>query len=669
MATAIAIQPLAPRSSPMAVNTARPRSIANSRSRRDRPCDGCRRRKSKCVLQEAQRCVLCEFHNQDCTFVEAAQPRKRKLDDLSFSKDGPPTKSPRTVSPQAPVSPVQIQQTRPAPRILDAQPPVNAQQLNQRVPLGETLGLQREQHCRHVGQTSALDATLLGFSVSGDRNEATLGFGKVRRVAGNDYFTMHSDAAFPTYEEEVQSLMAVEQTVAPYGPALIDIYFRNVHPSFPIMQKHTFLDRHRNGDRQFHSALLAGMYLLALRWWSQDPMLAQHPKPSANALEEIAARSLALSMQKPKLSALQAGLLLLQRRQATDWGLTVQLIALAQDLGLHLDCSDWSIPLWERRLRKRLAWALYMQDKWTALVHGRPSHIQEADWAVSPLVQSDFNEDFVTADQKTVADDETEDEEHSRVIFTQMIELTGIMAEVIDVFYTQKAISEVNRAGRNGTRLILGKAKPVQLKLKEWFGRLPEVARMDTFTAGKLSSNGYLHLAYFATEISIHRRIVQSLDAETADSYVLYICRSAAKTRLISAMDFVNRLRPEHLDSFWYFASATNFALISTFGNLLRATAPGQEESDFYLSRLREYRWALSVSCRRAEWLEPAVRMLDSTSSLLDGLPEKSRSVKQSPATAYAIPDGVDEGYEMDEMDEMDFGQHARYMDFETVQM
>ncbi|CAD0092845.1 unnamed protein product [Aureobasidium vineae] len=300
---------------------------------------------------------------------------------------------------------------------------------------------------------------------------------------------MHTDAAFSTYEDELQTLVAVEQTVAPYGPSLIDLYFRNVHPSFPILQKHTFMDRHRCGDRQFHSGLLAGMYLLALRWWNRDPVLSQHPKPSVYRLEELAARSLSMAMQHPKLSALQAGLLLLQRRQSTDWGLTVQLVALAQDLGLHIDCTNWDIPVWERRLRKRLAWALYMQDKWTALVHGRPSHIQAADWAVSALSLDDFNEEFENADQQMVVDDENEEEEKSRVIFIQMIELTSIMAEVIDVFYTQRANAEFERGGRNATRLILERAKPVQLKLKEWFSKLPAVARMDAYTPGKLSSN------------------------------------------------------------------------------------------------------------------------------------------------------------------------------------
>lgn len=54
--------------------------LPNTRTRKDRPCDACRRRKSKCVIHEGQvACVLCKFHKQDCTFVQSPQPRKRKL--------------------------------------------------------------------------------------------------------------------------------------------------------------------------------------------------------------------------------------------------------------------------------------------------------------------------------------------------------------------------------------------------------------------------------------------------------------------------------------------------------------------------------------------------------------------------------------------------------------
>jgi len=134
-------------------------------------------------------------------------------------------------------------------------------------------------------------------------------------------------------------------------------------------------------------------------------------------------------------------------------------------------------------------------------------------------------------------------------------------------------------------------------------------------------------------------------------------------------MDFVNRLKPEHLDSFWYFASATNFALISTFGSLLRATAPGHEEGEFYRNRLKEYRWALGVSSRRAEWLDSAVKMMDVTEQLLEHLPEKSRSVRTSPVPmpmpmsmstmAYTIPH--DFGDEMEE----DFDEEEEEEDYE----
>lgn len=78
-------------------------------------------------------------------------------------------------------------------------------------------------------------------------------------------------------------------------------------------------------------------------------------------------------------------------------------------------------------------------------------------------------------------------------------------------------------------------------------------------------------------------------------------------------MDFVNRLKPEQLQSFWYFASKLNFALIATFGSLLWATSPTWEEAEFYKARLSEYRWTLRVSSRGADFMEFAVSVLDSS--------------------------------------------------------
>lgn len=52
------------------------------RGRRERPCDACRKRKSKCVTLEGQKnvCAACNVHGQECTYIEDPQPRKRRLE-------------------------------------------------------------------------------------------------------------------------------------------------------------------------------------------------------------------------------------------------------------------------------------------------------------------------------------------------------------------------------------------------------------------------------------------------------------------------------------------------------------------------------------------------------------------------------------------------------------
>ncbi|SMR51259.1 unnamed protein product [Zymoseptoria tritici ST99CH_1E4] len=651
MAAVMTVPPLAPRPSPRPITVwsspkplpdgkeNRPalkqlqQSTPPNRSRRERPCDGCRKRKSKCVLQESRRCVLCEFHKQDCTFIQDAQPRKRKAED-PLKSDGPTKKASPPVVPRPTSAPVVTTIPKKEP---DATLPTPAQpSMRKPFAVDETLSLQRHRHCKYLGQTTALDACLIGLGSFNDKNETESQVGTLRQVTGTEYFSTHADADVNIPDDETRALGEIDQIIGPHGPALIDIYFRNVHPSYPIIQKQAFLDRHRHGDRQFNPPLLAAMYLLALTWWDYDPSVSSHPKPDVPKLEYLAISSLTIAMQRPKISAVQAGLLLLQRAKSSTWTLTVQLVALGQDIGLHLDCSDWSIPLWERLLRKRLAWALYMQDKWSAVMHGRPSHINPSDWNVPQPTEADFSEIIDSSSEPEQEEDSTTSK--GRQVFTQMMALTSIMAEVCETFYSETSKAAFLRAGPYATQLVLNKAKPVQIKLKEWFANLPADCKMDSSTTPSLQTNpgvlqtqGYLHLAYFATEICIHRRIISSLSSSSStDPYMLYIIRSAAKTRLISALDFVNRLTPSHLHAFWFFASASNFALIGTFGALLMATSADEEEKTFYECRLNEFRWTLTVSKRKAGWIGQALETLNATGGMLRGLPAKPAAGKGS---------------------------------------
>ncbi|KAJ1324897.1 transcriptional regulatory protein GAL4 [Microdochium nivale] len=503
--------------------------------------------------------------------------------------------------------------------------------------LKRTLGLQNDRYSQYIGPTTDFEPSLLNLSPFNPEDESLLTRGTLRKVSENDTFLMLPDHNTPGHEHCVQDVDEVERLVAPYGRRLIDLYFEVVHPSFPVVQKSVFLEKYERDYREFAPPILAAVYLLAINWWDHSEELAQCERPNITELERLMRSSLADAMWRPKLSTIQAGLLLSQKPEGDQWAPTAQLVAIAQELGLHLDCTHWKIPPWERGLRKRLAWALYMQDKWGALVHGRPSHIDTANWVVQPLVPNDFPEDEY--DDSDV--EEKQEAEQGRTLFVQMVYLTQILAEILDTFYTLRAMQNVTNAGPQGTSFVLSLAKPIQLKLKEWYGALPTSIRMDSSfqtvstTSTRLSSIGSLHLAYFATEITLHRRIIRSLaaDSQAIDAYVQHICRSAAKARLISAMDFVNRLTPLHLQAFWFFASKTNFALIGTFGSLLWATSPGREEADWYRRRLGEYRWTLSVSSKpggSAKLTEFAMGMLDISTGLLKKLPEKPELSRNS---------------------------------------
>ncbi|KAK0641191.1 fungal-specific transcription factor domain-containing protein [Cercophora newfieldiana] len=594
------------------------------------PCDYCFRRRLECVMSDDdESCVGCQASGTDCSLVESPPPRKRKLNgdvEDSLSKRSSPGRSdnrrrrhhqPSLSSTAASTSLIEEMANFGGPTMLK-----------------RTLGLQSDRYSQYIGPTTDFEPSLINLSSFDPHDESLLARGTLRRVSENDTFLMLPDANTPGYEHVLEDLDAIEAIVAPHGRALIDLYFRVVHPGFPIIQKTVFYEKYDRSYREFSPPLLAAIYILAINWWDHSDELAARPRPNVRELERLVRTTLADAMYRPKLSTVQAGLLLSQRPEGDQWAPTAQLVAIAQELGLHLDCSTWKIPPWERGLRKRLAWALYMQDKWGALVHGRPSHIFSSNWAVLPLAPNDFPD--VEWDEDDA--DEKREIERGRTLFVQMVHLSQILAEILETFYTLQATQAVANAGPQGTQLVLSLAKPIQLKLKEWHGGLPAGIRMDsTFQSNatpptRLSSIGYLHLAYFAAEITLHRRIIRSIDSAagsgggTVDPYIQHICRSAAKARLISAMDFVNRLTPSHLRAFWYFASKTNFALIGTFGSLLWATSPGREEADWYRRRLGEYRWTLSVSSKPGEGkglTEFAMGMLDITTGLLKQLPEK----------------------------------------------
>jgi NCS1 family nucleobase:cation symporter-1 len=54
-------------------------------------------------------------------------------------------------------------------------------------------------------------------------------------------------------------------------------------------------------------------------------------------------------------------------------------------IGLHRDPTDWNIPKWQKAVRKRLWWATFMTDCWSASCHGNPPLIALSSFNTTPL--------------------------------------------------------------------------------------------------------------------------------------------------------------------------------------------------------------------------------------------------------------------------------------------
>lgn len=471
--------------------------------------------------------------------------------------------------------------------------------------MDRTLGLHRTTHFKYIGPSSVHEERLLDV-LQPHNGQDSDDVPKFRRVHDNATFLSRPDSKSLFCSDDEEDLEAIEALVHPYGPALVDLYFRTVHPSYPIIHKGVWIEKYARSFKEFSPPQLAAFYLLAMDWWEYDRELSSKEKPDANALLKAAMKTMTAVLHRPKLSTVQAGLLLLQRSGGDCWVLTSQVVALAEELGLHIDCTSWNIPDWEKGLRRRLAWAVYMQDKWSAFIHGRPSHIQAASWRIPQLSLEDFPESAADEDDK----EGSTEVEKGRLLFIHITRLTEIMADALETLYGPDQSHNDRIQAEHGMQGLLELIKPLIVRLKTWAAEMPPGLKMEDVNPRKLCSNGNLHLSYFVTEIMIYRFIIRRIAPDTPPA-IREVCREAGKARLEHAMRFVESLRPEHLQAFWWSAAPRSLAFIRTYGGLLWATSSTEIEAEYYRQKLVDFQWSLKVRSKGVGFVTAAIREME----------------------------------------------------------
>jgi hypothetical protein len=295
---------------------------------------------------------------------------------------------------------------------------------------------------------------------------------------------------------------------------LIGLYSRFVDPYFPIVSRHQIPDS-VDSLSNMPLGLLTAMCATALPFIMYDEALYTlllRP-PSSQDLYRLAWLGVTAELHAPSLPTLQACLILQQRLPtnlylsdtAFTWTLMSTAVSIAQTIGLHRDPSSWlSVPVWERQLRRRLWWALWVMEKWVALARGMPSHLHDDDCDVAPIAISDI-QDTLSA----------ENENHAHLC--HLVSLTGILSDIQHTYYTIRAISRTS----SDLQYSLEAARSLRARLKDWRDHVPDALRFRGRSGGSggvqspygesLDGNGGLHLSYIVTHMSLFRALLRPL--------------------------------------------------------------------------------------------------------------------------------------------------------------
>jgi hypothetical protein len=279
---------------------------------------------------------------------------------------------------------------------------------------------------------------------------------------------------------------AIETCVRPYGPPLVNLFWKMVQPSYPILCQQSFMSAYSKSYREIPPSLLGAVYLLSLTWWSYDTALSVRKEPDGSNLRELTHNAIMESYHRPRLSSIQAILLYLQCKPEDPlnpdhtyvWGLVSQALAISESLGLHLDASAWNIPQWERGLRKRLAWAMFLQDKWTSVAYGRPPHIDRSYWTVKDLTLDDF--DLLQSEY----DDAGAYQLAGTHQFINMVSLTFILCRIQSEF-----LAPAGAATQNATDLLT-KASSILECLNSWQRDSCQTVQVDVRYQRQLNPHG-----------------------------------------------------------------------------------------------------------------------------------------------------------------------------------
>ncbi|KAF2708344.1 hypothetical protein K504DRAFT_503517 [Pleomassaria siparia CBS 279.74] len=315
------------------------------------------------------------------------------------------------------------------------------------------------------------------------------------------YPSHHLDGHADMYEYD-----HIEAVFTPHQTELVDLYFTYVHTSFPVLESRSTFEKKR-ANSCLPVSLLALVYLHGSAFW-HIPHRCIFPLIDQHALHPYIYSCLTFEARTPNLEVIQALLLYTQLPARFNrapnypgiWSTTSLLTGMAQDIGLHIDPSGWSIIPEERKLRRILWWAVLLHEKTMAHWLGRPSHIKWDDWNVEPLQLKDFADEDGRMEVECVS---------WANAFIALTNLALIFSDLLDSFYSVRSNFQTMKR-----EVALQKGRLIKDKIQVW--------RETHGIASGTNAHAYhytAHLTALTIELSTQRAILGSKMSVEQDSH------------------------------------------------------------------------------------------------------------------------------------------------------
>ncbi|KAM0483754.1 hypothetical protein ACHAPX_002250 [Trichoderma viride] len=622
------------------------------RSRKNRPCDACRRRKTACVIPSEPPCLFCksrgivckssaapdEISSQQESAAESATengvseaelvtppamgsspalPRRSVSHSVSHSSPADTIQSSAGLSaagdlsleqqPSAPSAVVHqglIRQNGPSENTLEP----TSYGLSPPVPLApdyplhtlednfnrtaHSMGPSGEQdmylldafRCLIINENDELDANIIQVYPGGPTADD-------RPV---HFLLLENENPDFTNEAKQAASDETETLAWPYGDHLVRLYFKHVHPIYPVVTKSRFLRQYKTNKMKIPSSLRGAVYAMASVFWD-----VKEPCPfEQHQCIDHAHEALRREHENPNLFSLQAGLLLHHItppdvdsvETPSMWTMTAQTTACAQTIGLHQDPARWSIEPWEKRVRKKLWWAVYASDCWSAICHGNPPHISHASFSTAPPDMDDIRADeTVPEDLQHMVDPEDAVFQVSvGARFLQYINLTMILRDVLDCsFQIRPSLSTL---GERAAQL-----NNLRDKFKDWHVLLPQCLALGPERGQDVASNCPLHLTYYAAQALLYRGLMypatRAAKANPESSLRKWFIH--ALSEFSGFVNFFNSIGEEDLRGFWCRHARSQLILCGNFLIYLFLLASDQAHIEAAYQLLQDFHHGL----------------------------------------------------------------------------